>query len=283
LRLTAFLPALWLALPAQSEAVLIGSHVWVLDDPRFGGFSAIEVSDDGSGFVALSDRALFISGQFHRSDGQITGIMAGPIVPMKGPGGRALTRAESDSEGLAVGPDGTIYVSYEWTHGIRSFASIDAPGSALMTSPAFVPLQNNASLEALAVDADGELYTIPERSGLATLPFPVYRLKDGVWDQPFDIPRRGAFLISGADIGPDGRLYVVERDFLGIGFRSRVRRFDLTGGNEELLLETSVRQHDNLEGISVWQDDTGLRLTLISDDNYRAFQRTEIVEYRLTD
>jgi hypothetical protein len=152
-----------------------------------------------------------------------------------------------------------------------------------MTSPAFVPLQNNASLEALAVDADGELYTIPERSGLATLPFPVYRLKDGVWDQPFDIPRRGAFLISGADIGPDGRLYVVERDFLGIGFRSRVRRFDLTGGNEELLLETSVRQHDNLEGISVWQDDTGLRLTLISDDNYRAFQRTEIVEYRLTD
>jgi len=83
--------------------------------------------------------------------------------------------------------------------------------------------------------------------------------------------------------GPDGQLYVLERDFLGIGFRSRVRRFDLTGGNEQILLETRLRQHDNLEGISIWQDDQGVRMTLISDDNYRAFQRTEIVEYRLTD
>jgi hypothetical protein len=144
-------------------------------------------------------------------------------------------------------------------------------------------MQTNASLEALAIDSDGTLYTIPERSGGATQPFPVFRLRNGIWDQPFSIPRRGAFLVTGADIGPDGQLYVLERDFLGIGFRSRVRRFDLTGGNEQILLETRLRQHDNLEGISIWQDDQGVRMTLISDDNYRAFQRTEIVEYRLTD
>ncbi len=262
---------------------MIGSHHWTLDDPRFGGFSAIEVSDDGASFVALSDRAVFITGNFARTDGQITGITAGRIVTMTGPGGRALTRAESDSEGIAIAPDGTIYVSFEWMHGIRSFAVIDAPGSDLMTTPAFDGMQANASLEALAIDSHGALYTIPERSGAATLPFPVYRLADGLWDQPFDIPRRGAFLVVGADIGPDGRLYVLERDFLGIGFRSRVRRFDMTGGNEELVLQTRVRAHDNLEGISIWQDDQGLRMTLISDDNFRAFQRTEIVEYRLTD
>ena len=202
---------------------------------------------------------------------------------MSGPGGRALTRAESDSEGLATGADGTIYVSYEWTHGIRNFAAIDTPGSDLMTTPAFDGMQTNASLEALAIDSDGTLYTIPERSGGATQPFPVFRLRNGIWDQPFSLPRRGAFLVAGADIGPDGRLYVLERDFLGIGFRSRVRRFDLTGGSEEVLLETRLRQHDNLEGISIWQDEQGLRMTLISDDNFRAFQRTEIVEYRLTD
>ncbi len=283
MRLTYLLAALWLALPARSEAVLIGSHHWTLDDPRFGGFSAIEVSDDGASFVALSDRAVFASGQFTRTDGRITGITAGPIVTMTGPGGRALIRAESDSEGLAIAPDGTIFVSFEWMHGIRRFAAIDAPGSELMTTPAFDGMQTNASLEALAIGSDGALYTIPERSGVATLPFPVYRLQNGLWDQPFDIPRRGAFLVVGADIGPDGRLYVLERDFLGIGFRSRVRRFDLTGGDEAMVLETRLRQHDNLEGISIWQDDQGLRMTLISDDNYRAFQRTEIVEYRLTD
>ncbi len=81
----------------------------------------------------------------------------------------------------------------------------------------------------------------------------------------------GPFLIVGADIGPDGRLYMLERDFAGIGFRSRIRRFDLDGGNEETMLETGLRTHDNLEGISVWQDAQGLRLTLISDDNFRVF------------
>ena len=156
-------------------------------------------------------------------------------------------------------------------------------GTVLATTQAFSDLQHNSSLEALAIGADGALYTLPERSGLATRPFPVYRLQDSVWDIPFHIPRRGAFLISGADIGPDGLFYVLERDFVGVGFRSRVRRFALDGTDEELILQTGVRTHDNLEGISVWQGASGLRMTLISDDNFRGFQQTQIVEYRLTD
>ncbi|MFU8824236.1 MAG: esterase-like activity of phytase family protein [Yoonia sp.] len=283
LRLITFLAALLLALPARSEEEFIGAYYWALDDPRFGGFSGIEVTDDGDSFVAINDRAMFITGQFERTDGQITSIIAGPMVPMTGPGGRALTRPESDSEGIAIAPDGTIYVSFEWMHGIRRFDAVGQPGSELMTTSDFDSLQNNASLEALAIGEDGALYTIPERSGAATLPFPVYRLKDGIWNQPFSIPRRGAFLVAGADIGPDEMLYVLERDFVGIGFRSRVRRFDMTGGSEQVLLETAIRQHDNLEGISVWEDEQGLRLTMISDDNFGFFQRTEVVEYRLTD
>jgi hypothetical protein len=40
--------------------------------------------------------------------------------------------------------------------------------------------------------------------------------------------------------------------------------------------------HDNLEGISVWQTPAGeLIMTLVSDDNQRRFQRTELVEYRI--
>lgn len=281
LHLTLFLPAILVALPALSQAEFIGAYTWTDDDPRFGGFSAIEVTADS--FVAISDRALFITGTFERSGDRITGITSGPLIPMTGPGGRALSRPESDSEGLAIAPDGTIYVSFEWMHGIRSFAAVDAPGSDLMTSAAFDWMQTNTGLEALAIDADHALYVIPERSGAVNQAFPVYRLQDGIWDQPFNLPRRGSFLVVGADIGPDGRLYLLERDFLGIGFRSRIRRFDLTGGAEQVILETRLRQHDNLEGISVWQDDRGLRMTMIADDNLNRLQRTEIVEYRLTD
>lgn len=271
------------SLPACADATLTGSYEWRNDDPLFGGFSAIEVAADGSNFIALSDRGAFVSGTITRDAGRISDVQLEALHPLIQTGGEPLPRKERDSEGLAVGDDGVVYVSFEWVHGIRRFAGIDQPASDLMTSPAFADMQTNSSLEALAIGPDGALYTMPERSGLATRPFPVFRLKDGIWDQPFTIPRRGPYLISGADIGPDGLLYILERDFAGIGFRNRVRRFALDGSGEALVIETGLRTHDNLEGISVWQDADGLRMTLISDDNFRAFQRTEIVEYRLTD
>jgi hypothetical protein len=90
-------------------------------------------------------------------------------------------------------------------------------------------------------------------------------------------------LIVGADIFED-RLYVLERDFMGIGFRSRVRAFDLNGENEVTLIDSQILTHDNLEGISVWRDSPEtLRITMLSDNNFRSLQRTEFVEYRIND
>ena len=57
----------------------------------------------------------------------------------------------------------------------------------------------------------------------------------------------------------------------------------MDGSDEETLLETSLFTHDNLEGLSVWRDGGTLVMTMISDDNFRGVQRTEIVEYLLTD
>jgi hypothetical protein len=55
-----------------------------------------------------------------------------------------------------------------------------------------------------------------------------------------------------------------------------------TIGDERILLTTAAGTHDNLEGIAMWQDAEGaVRATMLSDDNYRWFQRTELVEYRL--
>ncbi|MEM8538000.1 MAG: esterase-like activity of phytase family protein [Pseudomonadota bacterium] len=275
--------ALIWAVPAGADATLIGSYTWQIDDPNFGGFSAIEVADNGLDFIALSDRGRVVAGRFVRRDGVIAEVTAEPIKRLRRAFGIPLYRANSDSEGLAIAPDGTIYISFEWTHGVRSLSEVGGEASDLITTPLFANLQTNSSLEALAIGLDGVLYTIPERSGMATRPFPVYRYQSGVWDEAFRIPRRGPFLVSGADIGPDGRLYVLERDFVGIGFRSRVRRFEMDGTAEETVLQTRLRTHGNLEGISVWADETGLRMTLIADDNFNAFQRTEIVEYRLTD
>ena len=191
-----------------------------------------------------------------------------------------------DSEGLALAPDGTAYVSFEGDARVERFAALDGPGTVLPVPREFLGMQDNASLEALAVDAQGTLYTLPERSGAQGRPFPVFRYRGGRWDRPFDIPRRGAFLAVGADIGPDGRFYLLERQFLGIGgFASRVRSFRLDGdaiADERVEMESAPGTHDNLEGIAVWRaPDGGLRMTMVADDNFSWLLRSEIVEYRV--
>ena len=262
---------------------------WYGDDPQFGGFSAIRVSADGSGFVTISDRGGYTSGRFIRDDqDRIDDIVADPVRLLNGPDNLPLVGNLADSEGLALLPDGQVYVSFERIARVVQYAKIDRPGVILPRPQAFKDMSRNASLESLVFDARGVLYTLPEATSELTAPFPVYRYKNGIWDQPFMIPRRGWFLAVDADIGPDGKFYLLERQFKGFsGFATRVRRFTM-GPNglfdEQILFKSAVGQHDNLEGLSVWRDTMGtLRLTMISDDNFFFLQRTEIVEYRVPD
>jgi hypothetical protein len=270
-------------------ADLVGAFAWNMPDKDFGGLSAIEMSEDGMSFLALSDRGAWTRGTVTRdAEGQIIAVDASPMRLLRGRFEAPLEPGRNDSEGLAIAADGTIYVSFENVARVLRYDSIDGPAQNLITPREFGRLQRNSALEALAISADGTLYTIPERSGELTRPFPVWRYRDGSWDQPFGLRRDGGFLVVGADFGPDGRLYVLEREFHGFaGFSSRVRSFVMSETallEERTELQSRPGQHDNLEGISVWRGaDGALRLTMISDDNFNFFQTTEIVEYRLSD
>lgn len=287
----AIILACGLALEGSASPTLpngyLGSFIWRSEDPRMGGMSAIELDRNGSGFTALSDRGGWTTGRLIRDDaGRITGIEAAPVRLLRGKGSAPLAAERSDSEGLAIAPDGTAYVSLEGVARVLRYARLDGPAENLPIPPEFRRLQRNSALEALAISPDGALYTLPERSGRENRPFPVFRFRNGTWSQPFTIPRLGSFLPVGADFGPDGRLYLLERQFRGLmGFAARVRRFEIAGDSisaGEVLLETRPGQHDNLEGMAVWRDGGGdIRLTLIADDNFRFFQTTEIVEYRI--
>jgi hypothetical protein len=270
--------------PAMADAEWLGSITWRSDDPLMGGMSAIELAADGVGFVALSDRGAVATGRLQRDEiGALIGIGAAPMTKLLGKGQALLPKARADSEGLAVAPDGSFFVSFEGAARVLHYAAIDASPTNLPRPEAFKKFARNGSLEALAIGPDGALYTLPEE---ASGDFPLWRFADGAWSQDVFIEKQGDFLPVAADFGPDDRLYVLERNFLGLGgFASRVRRFDpAQGGAGEVVMESSAGKHDNLEGMAVWRDQDGFtRLTLIADDNFRFFQRTEMTEYRLTD
>ena len=266
------------------------SFRWISSDTGFGGVSALDISDDGLQFIAITDRGRWMRGTVSRdADGRIVGITSTPPRRLKGHADAPLADRRADSEGVAVAPDGTVYISFEGVARVLRYADLAGPAENLPRHPDFTAMQVNSALEALAMDADGRLYTLPERSGAQDRPFPVFRFVDGAWDKKLSIPRRGDPLPVAADFGPDGRYYLLERDFSVWrgpgGFSSRVRSFALGPdgfGDEQVELETPFGRHDNLEGLSVWRDaDGALRLTMVSDDNFLMFQRTEIVEYRL--
>ncbi len=277
-------PAAWSGARLEHDATL----VWRDPDPRFGGLSGLAVSPDGGSLLAISDRAAWARADLARTpDGQLTGLRTTGIGPLLAISGAGLTDDEVDAEGLAVDADGRAFVSFEGFDRIRRYDDIAGPASSVPGHPAFDRLQRNSALEALAIDAEGRLYAIPERSGRVDRPFPVWRFDNGSWERWSDLRRDGPYLVVGADIGPDGRLYVLERDFRWVAFSSRIRRFEIGPDglmNEETLLETALGDFQNMEGISVWRDAGGtLRVTLIADDNFHPLQRTEIAEFRLVE
>jgi hypothetical protein len=301
IRLTLFiLPALALALAAyagthagqsKGHARFLSAFTWTPPAaqaaPWFGGFSGIEMLDEGRKIVVLSDRATLVFATLERSGGLISGANITKARALRSSTGKIIKGPVMDSEGLVHAPDGRLFISYEGVSRIAQHQLGKTPARVLPRPAAFRQLPFNKSLEALAMDPDGRLYTMPENAPDENGNIPVWRWDGQRWGTPFSLPRRNGFMPVGADFGPDGRLYVLERRFLLLGFQSRLRRWDVTKDgprNEMILLRTALGTHDNLEGVSVWRDPAGhLRATMISDDNFRSLQRTELVEYSLPD
>jgi hypothetical protein len=273
---------------ASPRMTLDAELTWSEPYAEFGGFSGLAVAPNGRDFTVISDRGTWATARFLRdADGRLEGVALADKGPLRAIDGEALGGEDVDAEALVIGPDGGAWVSFEAFHRIRHYPDLTEPAERVPAHPDFPRLQGNSGLEALAIDAEGTLYAIPERSGRSERPFPVYRLRDGAWDQRLRLRRDGPFLVSDAAFGPDGRLYLLERDFEWLGgFRSRVRRFELGPdgfGAETTLIETRFGELDNMEGIAVWQDPEGrTRVILVSDDNFFPLQRTMFAEYVVT-
>jgi hypothetical protein len=240
-----------------------------------GGLSGLELNANGQTGITVSDRGEVFAIRLKRNNGALGSVALTPWPTRR--------KIAGDVEGIATLDDDSFYFSLE---GPAKVVSLNPNGkiTPLPKHPDFAKMQSNRALEAIAIDKQGTLYTLAEATPKDATNLTLFAFKDGAWTVKAMLPKSGSFLAVGADFGADGWFYLLERTVTPLGFRTRVRRFDLNQDPviAQTLLSTWPSHHDNLEGMSLWTDDAGkTRVTMISDDNFLPIQRSEVVEYVL--
>ncbi|MCB2135416.1 MAG: esterase-like activity of phytase family protein [Rhodobacteraceae bacterium] len=271
---------------SAAELTHLGTYFWTEERAGFGGFSGLEMAEAGRTLFAASDAGdLFVAHVTRGPNGAVTAIATDRQGRFLDNFGKPVAGFTADAEALALGPDGTLHVAFESYARIAAFHPPDMMPEAESGWDRFRETWGNAGFEALTILPDGRLMAVMERVDVKG-GYPTFIGVDKDWTPGPAIPTTGGYNAAGADTGPDGRIYLLERktDFLG-RFSTRIRRLDLNAdgfGDGEVLLETPPGSLDNMEGISLWRDQGGRAIiTLISDDNFRFFQDTLVVEYVL--
>jgi hypothetical protein len=268
---------------------------------EFGGLSAIRVAADGARFVALTDKGRWLTGRItYDKRERPSGIADAVMAPILGQDGRSLaSRGWYDTESIAE-DGGTLYVGIERVHRIVRFDfgrdGVLARGTPIPLPPGISRLPSNKGLEAMVVvprglSLAGTLIALSER-GLDARGNLRGFLIGGPSAGEFAIRRSDDFDISDCALLPSGDLLILERRFFWwSGIAMRIRRIPLATiapdalvDGRELIFADMGFQIDNMEGLSVHRTAAGETiLTLVSDDNFSALQRTILLQFKLVD
>jgi hypothetical protein len=264
----------------------------VSPDPRFGGWSGLAVTPDGTELRAISDQGHWLEARIrHDPEGRLAGLDDVRTGPLLGVAGLPLAgKRDADAESLALLPGGALLVGFEHRSRILEYAGGLAARPRSVPGPAELDeLPDNGGLETLLALRDGRLLALSE--ALAEGPFRVGWLREAEqWSRILYEPALD-FDPTDADQLASGELVVLERAYSVIrGPRCRLVRVPadqvrpgatLRG---ELLAELSrPLAVDNFEGLSAVPGAAGRTLLyLLSDDNYdRHGQRTLLLLFEL--
>lgn len=262
------------------------------EDRDFGGWSGVEVLEDGR-LIAVSDAGMWFSAALSfDEDGALIGLADARLAPMRDEAGVPFaTKEAGDAEGFAQLPDGRFAVSFEQTQTIRIYElNRDGPFGAAVAGPVLEETRDlppNAGLEALAATADGALLVGAEGGGGPT-PLWVARLGES---EPAPVraryqPRDG-YSLTALDRLPNGDFVALERFYAPIiGARARVTRFAASALDGDIVVVEVLAEIappmpvDNFEGIAaVRMPDGTTRLYIASDDNFSERQRTLLLAF----
>lgn len=257
---------------------------------NFGGYSALTV--EGDRFFALADTGDYLRFRLNSSgviDEQSFGTL--PALPAY-----SGARRDRDSEAMAIGPEGDIWIAFEGHNAILRYD----PGLSRLHSMAWPPAMKdwapNSGPEAMVRLEGGRFVVLAEGSKSASglhpaLLFPGDPTK--ARNAPFEFSYRPPdhYVPTDAALMPDGRIVVLNRHF-GIldGVWAAVTVIDPTMITPDAVVEGELLGElkpplniDNMEGIAVVREGGRTILWMISDDNQLPVQRTLLLKFALDD
>jgi hypothetical protein len=276
---------------------------------RFGGWSGLLVSADGSHMLSQSDEGHWLRAKLvYDTRGNLNGITGGQLADMEAADGSKLApKLEADAEGLAAlsdkGPDGPVAISFErdariWRYDVRG--SLDVAPTEILAPKQIRTLDFNSGLEGLTRFSSDILFTVAETPQVRGSDHPAWLvpISGSAKGRPFaelGVIHHEPYEISDAAMSPDNReLYLLERHYFGpvrgvVGAVRRIEASDVKAGarleGNEIAKFTMHENIDNMEGMALRRDAGGHTLLyMISDDNYNlVLQRTVLLMFEVTD
>lgn len=272
-------------------------------DPAFGGLSGLRTRDHGRELIAVSDEGIwFVARLATDAAGRPGAITDARVASLRDAAGRPFgAKSARDAESLTLhagGPGLEVRVGFEGWDRVLAYASPDGTAAGLLEArghPIALPpdlgnFRPNGGMEAIAEPVGGgPLVAFGEwpRAGETTNPgWIVGGPRPGL----FHVATVDGHAVTDAAFLADGDLLLLQRRFgLIRGFAMRLVRIPAadirpgaTATGELLLAADHTFEIDNMEGLAVdTAPDGSTILTLVSDDNYFALQRTVLLRFRL--
>lgn len=258
-----------------------GLHLTSPDTSRLGGLSDLRVAQDG-GLIVISDAGDVLRARLRLKDGRVAGMEDATLTPLTGLDGAPLqAKAQGDAEGLAVWPNGDLMISFERDHRIWLY-----PADGGSPSPAPMPdilMPDNEGMEGLALAPSRGLdaYWVGIEGGSIWL----CRLSAACDRDDSQVRPPLGYRLVGLAETPEGMLVVLHHGW--DPFRgSRIVLWitqPAAGRKARVLAKLTLGKPftvDNFEGVdAVLAPTGGLRLMLISDDNFSASQKTLLMAF----